>query len=316
MLLVGRVPADPLGAQAEVTPVDGWSLAKNSKPSRLPTVQYVPADGRNATVLLTLFPAGRMGVSDAATLQEFHRKMCARYLPTPDAPVRSQALKLTAGQGVYASFEDPSLVGKPASKGDYKVATVAGLYLGQDVLIYATILCDEVGESAFSQALAILQSVKVNPRANEGVPLKSATAAPVSGDEFQVRPPAGFVATGLKPSSSPGYFSYAREDGVMLSGWLDQAVKFKGMRSFWAAEKAALETRLGIKIEKEAFKILNGWNVVSYEVRVEDLTQQNIRACRVQGGTWVDVHLSKTGAHASQSALESVLGEIKIVTVK
>lgn len=315
VFIVIRVSADPLGDNAEVTPSPGWVLVKNAKPALLPTWQYAPSDGRNATVLISVLPAGRLGVSNAATLREFNYKACKPYLPTPDAQVNPREMTLTSGLGLYVSFEDPSLAGQPPKKGDYKVATTASLYLGQDVLIHATILCDNVGTADFKQALDILKSVTVKSLPAAIAPVKPAPLATSPGRTFVVRPPEGFAAANLKANDAPGYFSYVRADGVMLTGWLDQAAKFKGMRTFWASEKASLENNTGIKIANESFKIVGGWNVVSYDVAVGAVLQQNIRACRVYGGTWVDVHLSQTGAEASQRNLEAVLGAIKVEPV-
>jgi hypothetical protein len=272
-------------------------------------LRYLPADGRNATVLLTLMPAARIGVTDVASLRRFHRKACAVFLPSPDAPVPQKELTLAAGSGVYASFEDPALIGKPPRPGDYKVATAASLWLGADTVVHATILCDDTGSAAFSEALKIVRTAAVITTPADASPAKPAS----SSGPVTLLPPPGFTRSEIKASASPGYFSYTRAtDGVILTGWLDQAAKFKGMRTFWAVEKVSLETNLGVKVTNESFKITAGWNVVSYDLAVGATVQKNIRACRVYGDTWADVHLSQTGEGASLARLEAALAQIKV----
>lgn len=309
LLLASSASADSLGGKVEVTAVPGWTLSAKPEPAPLPTLRYLPTDGRNATILLTLIPAGRVGVSDADSLRQFHRKACAPFLPSPDAPVPQKELKLATGSGVYASFEDPALIGKPSRPGHYKFATSASLWLGQDILVLATILCDDTGSAAFSEAMNIVRNTAVITAQAGAAPAKPiGTAGPLT-----LLPPPGFVRSEINASLSPGYFSYARPtDGVILSGWLDQAAKFKGMRTFWTAEKASLEANLGMKVANESFKIVAGWNVVSYDLPIGTDVQKNIRACRVYGGTWADVHLSQAGGGASIARLEAVLAEIKM----
>ncbi len=317
LLLATRVLADPLGDKVDIKPVAGWASAPLGRPVALPTLRYIPTDGRNASVLLTLFPASRLGVSDASSLRQFHHMACTPFLPTPNAQVSQLDLKIPEGAGVYASFEDPSLVGKPPQRDNYKRTTSVCLFLGHDVVVQATIFYDEAGSPAYNEALSIVKSVAViGAPAGMALPNKpassTAAAAATGAPQLTVRPPAGFAAADFKTNASPGYFSYIREDGVMLTGWLDQAAKFKGMRSFWAAEKAALETNMGVKVTNESLKIVAGWNVVSYDVAIGTGTQTNLRACRVYGTTWADVHLSQTGDDSSLRTLEAVLAEIKV----
>ena len=314
ILLAWPACAAPLGGKVEVTPVPGWTFAAKPEQAPLPTLRLQPTDGRNATVLLTLFPAARLNISDAASLRKFHRMACTPFLPTPTTEVRPIEIKLPGGIGVYASFEDPSLVGKPSRPGDYKNATSACLYLGHDIVVQATIFCDDTSSTAFTEALTIVRTVAVIAQADANKPAASLVASPAPGTSaISLRPPAGFIEADFNASAAPGYFSYVRSaDAVMLSGWLDQAAKFKGMRTFWAAEKASLESKLGVKIANESFKIVAGWSVVSYDLPIGATAQKNIRACRVYGGTWVDVHLSQTSDTASTNNLEAVLAEIKV----
>ena len=83
------------------------------------------------------------------------------------------------------------------------------------------------------------------------------------------------------------------------------------MREFWAKEKATLVSKGGFTIADEYFKIVSGWNVVLYTVRIQNTPpQKNLRACRVLGDTWVDVHLSTMRANATWTKLEDVVSAL------
>ncbi len=193
VLLASRVFADPLGDKVDIKPVANWTLAPMDRTVPLPTLRYVPADGRNATVMLTLLPASRLGVVDAASLRQFHRKACVPFLPKPDSEVRQLDLNLPGVVGVYASFEDPSLVGKPSQPGNYKRTTSVSLFLSHDVVVQATIFYDEPGSSAYNEAFSIVKSASVigssTGTAGPNKPAPTTTAA--TGAPLVLRPRQG-----------------------------------------------------------------------------------------------------------------------------
>ena len=318
---VANAPAEPLGDAAEVTPATGWYLTKNDRPSPFPTITYRAPAGRKATVLLSLLPAARLGVTDAASLRKIFPTICRPYLPSPDFPVRPTDLQLTQGIGIYATFVDPALAGKPAGPGDYKTATSACVFLGGDVLVHATLLCDDPASRDFSEGLDMVRGIAAV--ATPGAKTASRPPAPPAPKPPRVStapigpltlvPPAGFTDNPLKLDTRPGYFSYLNAEGIVLSGWLDQASKFHGMRTFWAAEKAVLEKDAGRPIRNDTIRLVGGWSVVSYEEQLGPSTvQKNLRACKTQGGTWADVHLSGVGDRVTVAALEAILTQIKL----
>jgi hypothetical protein len=319
--------ADVLGGVINITPAAGW-VQREPHPGMprppLPTVRYDPADGRNASVLITLLPGAMTKVNDLASLKTLFALLSRPYLQSPDTSVVPTELTLPGGMAVYKTFVDPDLVGKPVKKYDYKSATpVAVLITGTGVL-HMTIYTDSVDASDFAEAMKIVQSVAPLSSGSDIAPANNLAGGPrlskkqdrqtlsVAALGAALSLPARFQ-TGLKMNPHPGYFMYVDENRVNLSGWLEQSVRFNGMRSFWAAEKATMTEKAGFVVEGESFKIVNGWTAVLYTVRIEGLEpQKNIRACRVVGDTWADVHLSILEPGSTWKQLEDVVRELTL----
>jgi hypothetical protein len=56
------------------------------------------------------------------------------------------------------------------------------------------------------------------------------------------------------------------------------------------------------------------WSVVCYTVDLGTVNQKNLRACRVVGDAWADIHISKTGADADWKDLKAALAELSLKT--
>ena len=125
--------------------------------------------------------------------------------------------------------------------------------------------------------------------------------------------PDRFKSKETRANPHPGYFSYADHHGVILSGWLDDAKDYPGMKKFWAKEKAVMKEKTGIVASNEMLKLSGSWSVVFYTVSISDnLVQKNLRACQVLGDTWADVHLSITSRESTWSQLEDALKAISL----
>lgn len=314
--------ADVLGGAVEITPLPGWMQTdpRPGKPSPpLPTLRYVPKDGRSATLLITLIPAKLARVSDLTSLETFFGFLTRQYLPTPETPVTPIELKMPHGLAMYASFIDPKLVGKPPKKDDFKVSTPVAAFIGGDATLQITIFTDSTDTSDFTEALKIIQSASLRSgpltRAANAATTSGPTVAKIGDRKTIVVPSLGAVfglparfEPGLKLNSHPGYFIFVDEKHVNLSGWLVPAREFNGMKDFWTKEKATMTGEAGMSVEGDTFKIINGWTAVLYTVRLGSMPpQKNIRACRVVGDTWADVHLSILRADSSWKELEDVV---------
>ncbi len=318
LLFLAECRADDLGGGAEITPASGWVRvdprdAGNPSPL-LPTLAYVPKDGRNAAVLLTLFPAALSKVSDLASLKAFLLRDATPMLPSPDFVPVIRDLALSDGFGVYASFEDPSLLGKPPEKGNYKLATPVDVLLKNGFTVQATVFTDDTGGKDFREALGIVQSAAM-PRTEPGI---AANTVSVAGLDAGLQLPAGRfkpMPNGL--NSNPGYFSFEDSRGVILSGWLDHSSRFEGMKAFWAKEKVSIETKAGIQLQSVTSERIGEWDAILYLVPMgKDIAQKNVRACRVVGDTWADIHLSITSPGSTWKDLEDVVRSISLSSTR
>jgi len=306
----------------------GWvevqAVAPGGGAPQFPTSKYVPKDGRNAEILVTILGRGNGKISNLKSLRELFPALCRPYLATPDDHVESTELKLAHGVAIYASFEDPDLIGKPSQPGNFKVATPVAILLDQGIVAHATMLTDELMGGTFREALQIVESIAfagTGPRAPAGPQIGNrgdsiVISVPSLDAELGV-PRRGFSEAPAKLDEDGSYFSFSRDDGVIISGWLEPASKFQGLRKLWATDKQGIESGMGIKCQDEAFEAVGNWQAVLYTVRMRnDFVERNVRACCVAGNTWVDVHISTANASIDTEALRKLLRSLSLVTRK
>jgi hypothetical protein len=306
-----------------VKPPKGWAqvdvaLPGGGKP-QFPTVAYAPTDHRNARVLLTIMGRGDGRVSDVASLRKFHEIQRAIYMPKPPVPTAATEFKFANGIGLYSTFEDPTLIGKPAPPGEYKVVSPVAILLDSGIVLQVSIFTDELTGPTMSEALALVQSITVNgpktaaPMVTE--PVTRGNLIIISMPDLDTEmgiPKKGLEDSPLKLNESEAYFSYQRNDGLMISGWLEPMKKFKGFREHWADEKGKIERDLGGKVQSETFATINGWQAVFYVLKIEGIEQPNLRASRVAGNTWLDVHISTMTKTGATSVMKTLLQAIQV----
>ena len=94
-------------------------------------------------------------------------------------------------------------------------------------------------------------------------------------------------------SAKPNYFKLSRQEPLLIvSGWLEPAQQYKGLKAFWEGESrspafAGPLAPIQVEMLKEG-----AWEVVAYDVSIRGAIQSNLRAERVEAGTWIDLHLS------------------------
>jgi len=163
-----RVHAAMLGHDVEVTAVPGWlsvePLAPDQPKPPYPVLKFVPKDGRNAAVLLSLLPANVPGyeVTDLASLKGFNLVASRPYLPGPDARPPVTELKVPDGLGVFITSEDPALIGKAPPPGEYKIAATVSLLLGGKTLVHCTVFFDEKDSAEFQEAIKLVLSATIH----------------------------------------------------------------------------------------------------------------------------------------------------------
>lgn len=167
-LMLVSLRAEMLGPALEVTATAGWKSVEPLDPSQspppFPILKYVPADGRNAAILLSLLPANVPGheVTDLGSLKRLNLLASRPYLPGPDANPTVTELKVPGGIGVLITSEDPALVGKPVPPNEYRIATTASVLLDGQYLIHATLFYDELDSVEFKEGIKILLSAGVH----------------------------------------------------------------------------------------------------------------------------------------------------------
>jgi len=172
-------------------------------------------------------------------------------------------------------------------------------------------------------------SVRARPADEMGVHLaQHAAPAPSTSDgpfTFTV-PQSRVIVKVSDPSLRPNdaaragssYFKLARRDPqLILSGWLEPASSYKGLKDFWQAESRS-PAYAGALAPTRVEMLRNGqWEVVAYDVPVPGGgTSAHLRAERVQAGTWIDLHLSSTSARPPatlRSELMTALRQVEVV---
>lgn len=304
--------ADLLGGVVDIPLDPAWEATDPREPGQapalLPTLKYVPKNGARATLMVSLLPAVGAGVeiTDLPSLKELNLLSATPFLPSPDAKPVATEMALSDGLGVYVTNEDPALVGKPTPPDEYRMATTATLLLGEKFVLLCTLLHESLESDEFRQALSMLRAVRQ-------VPVDTSVVRHPELGTFLRLPPGRYDPSPMQLRSDPGYFIFVDRNGITLSGWLDQARKFTDMQSFWAKERANIAQEADFEISDEKLKEVGEWSVVSYTLTVDELAQKNLRACRVLGDAWADIHISKTGADAEWKDLETALAELSLV---
>jgi hypothetical protein len=310
--------SETLGNVIEIKGVEGWKSVKAVPPpgvrSPFPTAKYVPADGRNASVFITVLPNKSGKAIGLSAIKKLVEQGAAMLQPDRPSNLTVTELPVKNGAAAYTSLVDPDLLGKPPVQGNYKIASPCFIALGDEVLVQATLFSDSVDSPDFQQALQILQSISLTPRQSGPEAAAQATTVSTAGLKGILHLPANrFTPFNNELVDHPGYFSYKDDRDIILSGWLDRASAFKGMKSFWDSEKTSLETKSGLKVEEESFQVINGWSAVHFSVPMGgESHQKNVRACRVVGDTWADVHLSCTDPQLSWKDLDDTLKALSL----
>jgi len=159
--------ADTLGSAIRITPVAGWireeAPTTGQEEAPFPTLHYVPKDGRNASIILTLLPTNMPGltINNIVALARFNLLLAQPYLANPEDTPPFTELEIPDGMAVCITNEDPALIGKPVPPGEYRIATSATVLLEGKHLIHCTIFYDEKDSPELRQALQILLSAKL-----------------------------------------------------------------------------------------------------------------------------------------------------------
>jgi len=186
ILLAAKLLGASLGDIVEITTAERWNSGQPDQTGPFPTLKVSPADGRNAELLITLLPNELAKISDEASLRALHQRLSAKVYGPRGNTAATTEIKVTKGLGVYSVFEDPTLVGKPSKRGDYKVAIPMLVWLQPDVVLQVTLFTDDAASSDLTEGLQMIQSAKAVGRAP---PLSAETAAKLARRPIEIRGP-------------------------------------------------------------------------------------------------------------------------------
>ena len=144
------------------------------------------------------------------------------------------------------------------------------------------------------------------------------------GDRYELSVPAGRVRLSLPKgglvklegtlggaTSSLRYFYFVDASRrLQVSGWFENARRYKGIKDYWAAETAG--GRLGA--QQVTFEKCGDWDVVYYET-LNGLAPA-IRAEYVRDDTWIDMHCSISGDSDNVKVKEKLLDFVRALSAE
>ena len=120
-------------------------------------------------------------------------------------------------------------------------------------------------------------------------------------------------------SAKPNYFKLIRQEPLLIvSGWLEPAQQYKGLNAFWDGESRSAAYAGALAPVRVEMLREGAWEVVAFDVSVPGAIQSNVRAERVEAGTWIDLHLSTLSRGATPSTklraeLLAVLPQVQVL---
>lgn len=247
-----------------------------------------PKSGAAALLQITL--AAKQGMKPVATtelpllLQRTVQGYLSGSVEKQFSPV---SLPLNQGVGYYVHLTDSSLVGQAPQAGNFKAMRNAVAALDPGALVIITMQFDDPDGSELSDMMAMARSMRFD---------RADSASPAAATSFVFTRPQSKLLVEFPDLKTrvdrEGYFLGATSSPqVNVSGWLEPAERYAGMKKFWAKES-------GGKING-VFGREGDWETVSYQIAMnlggKKTVQQHLRAELVRDGTWVDLHLSVIG---------------------
>jgi hypothetical protein len=156
------------GKFAQISVPETWKAAglppsAPGMPAVGTNIRYITRDGSNDAVLITLLtvPDDRFAESDnlQAMIEESTQQFAAGSV---EGKVILKEIKIAGKSGYYCTFTDANLVGKPTTKDDYKTLTSCFVYLGDEVLLTATVFSDDTSGKAHAEGMRLLKSLTLH----------------------------------------------------------------------------------------------------------------------------------------------------------
>jgi hypothetical protein len=147
-------------------PPDWQPTALPPRPPGIPEmgsiVRYDTKNGSNDSVMLSVITVPDDRFADPVEFKAFTEKLLQRYArDSVEGKVDLKDFKVAGKSGYLCLLTDPNLVGKPTIKDDYKTSTACTVYLGDRLLLNATIFSDDPAGPAYAAAKKLVQSLTI-----------------------------------------------------------------------------------------------------------------------------------------------------------
>ena len=156
------------GKAVHLTLPDSWTStdqppASPGVPMMGQNVRYVPKNGANEALLITILTVPEDNFKDPDNLKAMVEIATQQFVAgSVEGKADIKEFKFAGASGFSATFTDANLVGKPSVKDDYKAMTSCFAYIGNQVMVTATIFTDEINGRAYNEAVRILKSISLS----------------------------------------------------------------------------------------------------------------------------------------------------------
>jgi len=122
-------------------------------------------------------------------------------------------------------------------------------------------------------------------------------------------------------ATSPTYFALEDGKGLMLSGWLEPAERYSGLKPLWEGDCKAWKEHGAPEPLNVTFTKIGDWDAVLYELSMPQRGASNthIRAEWAGQGTWIDAHMSLTstlGIADARKRIHEVFDGVRVKSKK
>ncbi len=139
-------------------------VARSSTPPGVPgcDIKILSRNGAKAACRITVVYLGGKEMMDKEKAKTVLLKIAEPFV---DVSVEKKAVvkdfSLKSGFGMYCSFTNAELGGKPSSMN--KTVSPGIIYLSKDIAIATTIFSDDLSGPEFQELLGVVQSIEVKP---------------------------------------------------------------------------------------------------------------------------------------------------------
>jgi hypothetical protein len=146
---------------------ESWTSTDVAAPEGAPvmgkTARFVTKNGSNDAVLITALPVPDDRFDAPENLKALASDAMEQFVSgSVEGKADLKEFKVGGVDGFCATFTDANLVGKPTIKEDYKTVTSCFVYLGEHVLVTATVFSDDVAGKAYAEGMRIVKSLSLD----------------------------------------------------------------------------------------------------------------------------------------------------------